>query len=86
VDDLGAVAGLDGEVVEAGVVADFDGGDGTGWSVPVFVLLAIRRTARFPFSGVAQTNSLRQRIGQCSPGDSQLIGPVATYTDLVVGS
>ena len=30
VDDLGAVAGLDGEVVEVGVVVDQDGGDGLG--------------------------------------------------------
>ena len=28
VDDLGAVAGLDGEVVDVGVVVDEDGGDG----------------------------------------------------------
>ena len=30
VDDDGAVAGLDGEVVEVGVVVGFDGGDGFG--------------------------------------------------------
>jgi hypothetical protein len=39
-DDGGAAAGFDGEVVEVGVVVDEDGGDASGWVVPVFVLVA----------------------------------------------
>jgi hypothetical protein len=40
VDDLGAAAGLDLQVVQVGVVMDQDGGDGLGWSLPVLVSLA----------------------------------------------